>query len=119
MTESFDVADVLDALPPGVGELAGEIRRFARAMGICLVESVKWGQPSFAPSPRDGTAVRLGLEAGQPALFVHCRSPVVSLFRDLAPDAAVNGNRCYMPQGAQDPAIPVFLDLAFSYKKAR
>ena len=119
MTGTSDVAAALDALPSGVTELACEIRRFARAMGVSLVETVKWGQPSFAPPPREGTPVRLGWEAGRPALYVHCSSPVAAMFRDLAPDADVRGNRCYIPQGAQDPALPVFLDMAFSYKKAR
>jgi len=49
-------------------------------------ESLKWGQPSYAPTPKTGTPIRLGVtKSGEPTLFVHCQTTLVS---DLEADNA-------------------------------
>lgn len=44
-----------------------------------IEESLKWGQPSYAPKPKTGTPIRLGVtKDGTPTLFVHCQTTLVS-----------------------------------------
>ena len=61
-----------------------------------IEESTKWGQPSYAtPDTKLATPIRLGLsKAGDPAIFTHCQTTVMSDFRALAPaNMAFDGNR--------------------------
>mgnify|MGYP000722380901 CR=1 FL=1 len=60
-----------------------------------VVEEVKWGQPSFATSPKTGTPIRLGLnKAGAPTLFVHCQTTLVADYvATVGQNAVVEGNR--------------------------
>lgn len=119
MSNTTDIDAALADLPDQAQALALCVRDFARDAGIPLTEALKWGQPSFAPPQRAGTPVRVGAEAGRAALYVHCGSPVADMFRDLEPEAEVAGQRCYLPDGPDDPALPVFLGLAFGYKLKR
>ncbi len=46
-----------------------------------IVESLKWGQPSYDTKPRTGTPIRLGKVKSAPhhvALFTHCQSNVMA-----------------------------------------
>jgi hypothetical protein len=46
-----------------------------------IVESLKWGQPSYDTKPRTGTPIRLGKVKSAPdhvALFAHCQSNVMA-----------------------------------------
>jgi len=110
---SLDLAD----LSADVRALGAAIRSFAKVSDIALTESLKWGQPSFAPPRSTGTPVRIGESAGRPAVFVHCTSPVVAQFLGVVPDAMTEGTRAFFPDGADDPALPVFLSIAFGYRK--
>ncbi len=60
-----------------------------------LEESLKWGQPSYRPKARFGTAVRLGIgKTGGPALLTHCQTRVLHDFRTAFPDSFhYDGNR--------------------------
>ena len=54
-----------------------------------LVESLKWRQPAYRPAkPNVGTTVRIDEVKGKPqyAMFVHCRTTLVSRFRETYPD---------------------------------
>lgn len=73
-----------------------------------IEESTKWGQPSYAtPDTKAATPIRLGLtKSGDPAIFTHCQSTVMSDFRALAPpDMVFDGNRAlHLP--ADQPLDP-------------
>ena len=56
-----------------------------------LVETLKWGQPSFLPKrPKTGTTVRMDVVSEKPArvaLYFHCQTTLVETFRELYADA--------------------------------
>jgi len=65
------------------------IAEAAAASGIGdIVESVKWGQPSFAPArPRVGSSVRIEHRAnGDVGLMFICHTGLVDRFRDIYGD---------------------------------
>lgn len=65
-----------------------------------IVESLKWGQPSFDTKPRTGTPIRLGLVKSSPdhvALFTHCQSNVMAQARLHYEDHfSFDGNRALL-----------------------
>ncbi|MCA9672193.1 MAG: DUF1801 domain-containing protein [Myxococcales bacterium] len=62
-------------------QLIFETARATAAVGA-LSESLKWGQPSYAPTKaRIGSPVRLGVCEGEATLFFHCQTKLVSSFR--------------------------------------
>ncbi|MGC3936656.1 DUF1801 domain-containing protein [Roseobacter sp. EG26] len=60
-----------------------------RAQIGTLVETLKWGQPSWLPKrPRIGTTLRCDWQAHEPdrlALFVHCQTSLIETLRTLYP----------------------------------
>ncbi|MCC0028746.1 MAG: DUF1801 domain-containing protein [Brucellaceae bacterium] len=73
-----------------------------------IAESVKWGEPSFAPArPRIGSSVRLQERAnGDVALMFICHTGLVERFRDLYGDTlTLEGNRAIVL--SPDEALPV------------
>lgn len=116
MTDRGGAASIMAEQGDDIEALASVIRAFAQGQGIALSEAFKWGQPSFAPPVRMGTPVRVGEHGGRPALFVHCQSPVMARFREVVPDAVIDKQRAFMPAGPHDPAIAIFLGIAFRYK---
>ena len=85
-----------------------------------LVASLKWGQPSFALSPKQGTPIRLGLEDGRPALFVHCATTLVEDWRRrMGPAADVSGNRAVFIDPDHPEALGPFIRMALTYRVAR
>jgi len=61
-----------------------------------IVEALKWGQPSYLTvRPKSGSTIRLGVgKSGQPALFCHCQTSLISEFRDIYPKTFnYEGNR--------------------------
>ena len=80
-------------------EIRALIFEAANSVGVSpLVETLKWGQPSYLPSPRSaGTTIRLGWSDKSPdvvGLYVHCQTNLVSRYRDLYGDAlSYDGNR--------------------------
>ncbi|MGD1935585.1 MAG: DUF1801 domain-containing protein [Candidatus Phaeomarinobacter sp.] len=66
-----------------------------------IVETLKWGQPSFLPKrARIGTTVRMDAVSETPprvALYFHCQTTLVDTFRHLYPDALeFKGNRAVL-----------------------
>ena len=102
--EDAAVEAVFDAYPAGLRanllglrELIFATAREAKSVGA-LVESLKWGQPSYRPSkPRIGTTVRIdALKSEEPgyAMFFHCQTTLVATFRELYGDQlAFQGDR--------------------------
>ena len=81
-TQIFDTADGLEAVLP-------------------LVESLKWGQPAYAPAkPRIGSTVRLDVLKNAPhryGMFFHCQTTLVRDFREIYRDQFdFEGNRALL-----------------------
>lgn len=88
-----------------------------------LVETLKWGQPSYLPArPRIGTTVRIDAlkdRADGYALFVHCQSRLAETFRQRYPDQfTFDGNRALLftqgqplPRDALEHCIALALTL--------
>ncbi len=105
----FDVARAT----PGVGELE---------------ESLKWGELSYVPKNKAGTAVRIDWKAKRPgeyAMYVHCQTQLIETFRTMFPDDfAFDGNRAIVftlgepvPQDALATCIAA--SLTYHLKKRR
>ncbi len=61
-----------------------------------LSETLKWGQPSYAPvKPRIGSSVRLGMVGDDKvAVYFICHTHLVDRFREIYPDVfEFDGNR--------------------------
>ena len=94
----------------------------AEAEGVGpIAESVKWGEPSFAPAkPRIGSSVRLQERSnGDVALMFICHTGLVDQFRDLYGDRlAFEGNRAIVLRAGQsfdDEAVKHCITLALTY----
>lgn len=78
-----------------------------------VTETLKWGQPAFLPAKRAGTTLRLGVEAGQPALFVHCQTDLVGRYRVLFPtEFTYSGNRAVLLPADGPFAVAAFQQIA-------
>jgi hypothetical protein len=86
-----------------------------------IAESVKWGEPSFAPEkPRIGSSVRLADRPdGSVAMMFICHTGLVEQFRELYPDSfAYEGNRALVFQPADmidTAALSHCVAMALSY----
>jgi len=98
------VADAFAAFDDGMRPRLLELRqlifdtaRRVKSVGP-LSESLKWGQPSYAPkAPRTGSPVRLGVADGSPALLFHCQTTLVVSFRQRHGKALrFEGNRAML-----------------------
>lgn len=82
-----------------------------------LEATLKWGQPSFALSPKMGTPVRLGILEGRPALFVHCATTLVEDWRQrMGADADASGDRAVFIDPADVGALRPFIRAALTYR---
>jgi len=82
-------------LREGLQHLRARIHAVAEAQGIELVESLKWGQPSF--SAKGASPVRIGLpKAGGFAIYAHCATSLIGDYAALVPDARIEGNRAVL-----------------------
>ena len=104
MTQLFSspaAHDAFAAFPQPARETLMSLRKMiyeiAQTLPVGRIEeSTKWDQPSYAtPDTKLATPIRLGLsKAGDPAVFTHCQTTVMSDFRALAPANMVfDGNR--------------------------
>ena len=86
-----------------------------------LTETLKWGEPSFAPvKGRVGTPVRLAWKAARPdaiSLFVNCQTSLVETWRAQYPELEFVGNReLIIPlSGAIPPDIAACMRDALTY----
>ncbi|MCV6600375.1 MAG: DUF1801 domain-containing protein [Cohaesibacter sp.] len=81
-----------------------------------IIESLKWGQPSYDTSPKTGTPIRLGILKGKRivqkphvALFTHCQSSVMTQARLHYEDTLTfDGNRALLlPLSEPLPEAPL------------
>ena len=86
-----------------------------------IEESVKSGQPSFAPADRKaGSSVRIqSNDDGSASLMVICSSPLADLFRERHGDRLdIRGDReVRLTDGCDEDAVRDCVALAFTYKR--
>ena len=120
------VAAVLDAYPAPLRErliwLRSLIQETAAATeGVGpLEETLKWGEVSYLTTESgSGTTVRIAPDkrSGQPAIFVNCRTDLVSRYRTLYPEAfGYDGDRGVVLGAAPDEAaLRHVIALALTY----
>lgn len=87
-----------------------------------LVESLKWGEPSFTPRKANiGSSVRIAArENGDRALMFICHTNLVEEFRALYPDRlSFEGNRAIVLPSGVEPDLDALrhcIALALTYK---
>ena len=115
-----------DQFPPperaGAMELRNIIFEEAARLGVTVVESLKWGQPSYlAPN---GTPIRIGLpKTGGFAVYTHCQSSVISDFATLhGSKFKIEGNRAVHFSSISEldaPELRSLITHALLYKEKR
>lgn len=107
--------------PEGLRELIYAAAADAPEIGE-LDESLKWGEPSFAPrKPNIGSSVRIAdRQNGDLALMFICHTNLVEEFRALYPDRLrFEGNRAIVLSHGIEPdleALKHCIALALTYK---
>lgn len=97
------IAEVLDRHPAGLCDALNRLRDLimdvaAETAGESrLVETLKWGQPSYlTEAPKSGATVRIDADAshdGDYALYVPCSTTLVAEWRDMYPHLVFGGDR--------------------------
>lgn len=110
------------ALPARLQDLRALIYAAADATGTApLTETLKWGQPAFLPAKKAGTTLRLGLDAGMPALFVSCQTTLLDCYRDTFPsEFTYSGDRAVLvPEDTpfNDAAFQQIAAMALTYHR--
>jgi len=103
MEDNPQVLARLEGHPADVRHALLELRRLILETANCnerigdLQETLKWGQPSYLPvRPKTGTTIRIDRDPGEEsgiALFVNCRTSLVSEWRGLFPHLTYGGDR--------------------------
>ncbi|MDA5556282.1 DUF1801 domain-containing protein [Shimia sp. MMG029] len=98
----------------------------SQAENIPLSESLKWGQPSFAPPRKLGTPVRLSWSEKFPdhcAFLVHCQTTLVESWRHMyGAHFTYDGTRAvHLPLASSLPedALHQMAVMAFTYHAAK
>ncbi|GEM_PF-4759071 len=88
----------------------------AYELDLCLLESLKWNQPSYL-SPT-GSAVRIAEQKGKVGLFVHCQTSIIETLKGEYPDECYDETRGLLlePDGEIPIAAMRLLHIAFTYK---
>lgn len=94
----------------------------AEATGtLPLTETLKWGQPAYLPARKAGTTLRLGMDAGQPALFVSCQTNLLDRYREAyASEFTYSGARAvHVPENGpfNDAAFQQIAAMALTYHR--
>ena len=102
--ESKDVAAAFDSYPPKFRRKLLALRRLIlktakSTEGVGKIEeTLKWGEPAYLTSEsKSGSTIRIAWKRSKPtqyAMYFHCQTNLVELFRELFPDAfRFEGNR--------------------------
>jgi hypothetical protein len=121
-----DVAAVLEAYPAPLRDRLLALRALIQATAAAtdgvgpLEETLKWGEVSYLTSASgSGTTVRIGRDkrSGRPAIFVNCKTDLLSRYRALYPDAfTYDGERGVVVGDAPDEAaLKHVVALALTY----
>jgi hypothetical protein len=120
------VAAVFDAYPELLRQRLLDLRQLihetaAATVGVgALEETLKWGQVSYLTTASgSGTTVRIDRDkaSGQPAIYVNCKTDLLSRYRELYPDAfGYDGDRGVVVGDAPDQAaLRHVIALALTY----
>jgi len=120
------VAAVFDRHPDALRRRLLELRQLihdtaAATTGVgVLEETLKWGQVSYLTTESgSGTTLRIDRDkaSGQPAIYVNCKTDLLSRYRALYPDAfSYDGNRGVVLGDAPDQAaLQHMIALALTY----
>jgi len=132
-SESSDIDAVMrgysSAVQPALTQLRDMVRDVADGLPEIgeLVETLKWGQPSFLPKrARVGTTIRMDAISDDPpriALYVHCQTSLVETFRELYPDVLTfEGNRAVVLDASSplpEKELRHCIEMALIYHKAK
>jgi len=132
-SETSDIDDVMRgysrAVQPALMQLRGMVREVASSIPEIggLVETLKWGQPSFLPKrARVGTTIRIDAISDEPprvGLYVHCQTSLVETFRELYPDVLMfEGNRAVVLDASRplpERELCHCIEMALIYHKAK
>ncbi len=88
-----------------------------------LEETLKWGQPSYLTAETgSGSTIRIDQvknEPGRYAVYFHCQTNLVAMFRDIYPkEFHYGGNRCILldvTQKIDENALGHCISLALTY----
>lgn len=134
--ESRDVARKFDDYAPNVRKAMLALRELVfetadATPGVAGVEeTLKWGEPAYVTVNKAGTTVRMDWKPKDPehyALYFHCQTGLVEMFRDLFPDDfAFEGNRAVklrlgqpVPKDAVRTCIAAALTYHLNKRRAR
>ncbi len=88
-----------------------------------LEETLKWGQPAYLTNEtKSGSTVRVDQvksQKGRYAIYFHCKTGLVDMFRDMYPDLKYEGNRAIVFDESDDIPIETIehcIKLALTYK---
>ena len=120
------IAAVIEAYPTYLREQLMRLRTLiqetaAETAGVGpLEETLKWGEVSYlTTSSGSGTTVRIGQDraSGRPAIYVNCKTDLLSRYRALYPDAfGYDGERGVIIGDAVDElALKHMIALALTY----
>ena len=120
------IAAVFDGYPGALRQRLLDLRQLihdtaAATDGVgALEETLKWGQVSYLTTASgSGTTVRIDRDkaSGQPAIYVNCKTDLLSRYRALYPDAFdYDGNRGVVLGDAPDrAALQHVIALALTY----
>ncbi|WP_294225941.1 DUF1801 domain-containing protein [uncultured Shimia sp.] len=103
------------------------IRAAAEATNTApLTENLKWGQPSFAPSKRTGTPIRLSWSQKAPErveMLVHCQTSLVEAWRhkfgDLFDYDGTRAVHISLAEHLPEEALHIMAVMALTYHKQK
>tara|TARA_R110002020_G_scaffold80867_1_gene201422 strand:+ start:850 stop:1251 length:402 start_codon:yes stop_codon:yes gene_type:complete len=124
------IADIFARYPDTTREALLQLRRLiletaAQLPGVgALEETLKWGQVSYLTSQSgSGTTIRIDHDrpSGRAALYVNCKTDLVSRYRTLYPDRfSYQGDRAVvLPPDAEQDALRHMVALALTYHAAK
>ncbi|MFC7287676.1 DUF1801 domain-containing protein [Herminiimonas glaciei] len=87
-----------------------------------LEESLKWGEPAYAPKNKAGSTLRIDWKEKDPlnyAMYFHCQTNLVETFRTIFPhDFTFQGNRALilrLEDEAPQDALAICIAAALTY----
>ena len=126
LDEIEDISRVWAAWPEPAQAMANDLRALFMSMapeGRPLIESTKWGEPSWRPT-KGGTTLRINWRAERPddlGCFAHCQTDLIERLQALHPEAVRYGppRAVYLDLHRPTPehVIKDLAAMAFTYKR--
>ena len=123
-----DVQSVFDRHPPALRDKLLELRAAIIEVAAeehvgSLEETLKWGQPAYLTADGAGTTIRIDRDethGGALALYVNCKSSLVSEWRERFPDMTFGGERSVhltLDADLGDPRLRMCIADALTYHR--